>query len=168
MAGYKDIPWNSSFPLIEQHYPGVRFVEEDSFHVTLFRLDQQEEGLDRIEFKLFEEQLISVIHYYVGPIDQLKRDDFVKHMVSGLGPKIDERQTTSESLAGTTNVVIWEYKDNLILFRSYPPNQEEGFAKKENSIIFIYKPTFDKMVYYRKHSQGDNDNQVIDYDYIEY
>ncbi len=168
VAGYNGIPWNSRFPVIEKHFPEVDFVEEDSFHVTLFRLDHPKQGSDRIEFKLFEEQLIAVIHYYDGPIEQLQHDDFVNNMVTGLGPKIEERKTTTQSLAGTANVIIWEYKDNLILFRSYPLYQAEGFVKKENSVIFIYKPTFDKMVYFRKNSIGDNDNQVVDYDYIEF
>lgn len=168
VAGYRGIPWDSHFPVIEKQFPGVSFVEEDSWHVTLFRLDQPQQGIERIEFKLFEEQLISVIHYYSGPIDQLQNDDFVNNMLHGLGPKLEERKTTSQSLAGIANVVIWEYADNLILFKSYPSGQEGGITKKENAVIFIYKPTFDKMVYYRKNSLGDNDNQVIDYDYIEF
>ncbi len=98
----------------------------------------------------------------------MQNDTFVKSMVSGLGSKIEERKTTSQSLAGIADVVIWEYTDNLILFKSYPPSQKEGFAKKENAIIFIYKQTFDKMIFYRKTSLGDNDNQVVDYDYIEF
>ncbi|MCK5516945.1 MAG: hypothetical protein KAI39_08740 [Desulfobulbaceae bacterium] len=165
---YRGIPWNSRFPEIEKKFPGVNFVEEDSWHVTLFSLKLIKEGLNRIEFKLFEEQLISVLHYYDGPISQMQNDDFVKSMVSRLGPKIEERKTTSQGLAGISDVVIWEYTDNLILFKSYPPSKKEGFAKKENAIIFIYKPTFDKMVYHRKTSLGDNDNQVVDYDYIEF
>ncbi len=165
---YRGIPWNSRFPVIEKKFPGVNFVEEDSWHVTLFCLKQAQKGLNRIEFKLFEEQLISVLHYYNGPINQMQNDTFVKSMVSGLGSKIEERKTTSQSLAGIADVVIWEYTDNLILFKSYPPSQKEGFAKKENAIIFIYKQTFDKMIFYRKTSLGDNDNQVVDYDYIEF
>ncbi len=168
LAGYQEIPWNSRFPVIEKHFPGVSFVEEDPWHVTLFSLEQPQQGIERIEFKLFEERLISVQHYYSGSIEQFQEEVFVENLLQGLGPKIEERKTTSQSLAGIASVVIWEYADVLILFKSFPPSQKEGFAKKENAIIFIYKPTFDKMVYYRKNSQGDNDNQVVDYDYIDF
>lgn len=167
-AGYNGIPWNSRFPVIEEQFPKVSFDEEDSYHVTLFSVKRPKPEFDRIIFKLFEEQLISVAHYYTGSIDHLQNDAFVNGLLGNPGEKLEVRKTTSNSLAGIATVLIWEYRDVLILFRSYPPGQKEGFIKKENSIVFIYKPTFDKMVYYRKNSLGDNDHQVVDYDYIEF
>ncbi len=161
------IPWNSPFPVIEQTFSEVAFVEEDGFRVTLFRLPHPEEDVERIEFKLFKNQLISVIRYYKGPIDALINEESIRKLVGGLGPLQEMRKTTSNSLAGIADVVIHEYGDVLILFRYYPPGQKGGFAAKENSIVIIYKPTFDKMVYYRKHSEGDVE-EIIDYDYIEF
>ena len=167
-GGYRGIPWGSPFPVIEKRFPEVQFVEEDAFHTVIFRVEHPEQGIDRIEFKLFEEQFIAAIQYYREVIDLHLNDAYVNGIVSGLGPRLAERKTTSPSLAGVADVVIWEYKNNLILFRTYPPGQKKGFAKKENSIVFIYKPLFDKMVYHRKHSEGDDDEEVVDYDYIDF
>jgi hypothetical protein len=167
MAGYMGIPWNSPFPVIEQHFPGVEFVEEDGFHVTLFQLMHPEKDVDRVEFKLFENKLISVLRYYKGNIDQLVNEKYIRTLVSGLGSIKEKRTTTANSLAGIATVEIYEYADILLLFRHYPPGQKEGLVAKENSIVIIYKPTFDKMVYYRKHSEGDVE-EIIDYDYIEF
>ncbi|BCO08280.1 hypothetical protein GF1_06560 [Desulfolithobacter dissulfuricans] len=162
------IPWNSPFPVIEQRFPGVEFVDEDAFHVTRFRLLHPEEYVDRVEFKLFENQLASVTRYYGDKsIDHLINEDYIGKMVSGLGSRKAVRKTTSKSLAGVAEVEIHEYTNVLVLFRYYPPGQKEGFVDKENSIVIIYKPTFDKMVYYRKHSEGDPE-EIVDYDYIEF
>ncbi len=165
---YLGIPWNSRFPVIEKRFPGVEFVEEDRFHVTLFRLNTPAFDTSRIEFKLFEEQLISVTHYYDGPITSFMNEKFVHSHISNLGQRKEIRKTKANSLAGTADVQIWEYENNLVLFRSYPEGQKAWIGKKENSIIFIFKPTFDKMVYYRKHSEGDPVDTVIDYDYLEF
>ena len=161
------IPWNSSFPVIERAFPGVEFVEEDGFRVTLFQLLNPEEDVIRVEFKLFKNQLISVLRYYKGSINQLINEEYVSTLVKNIGPIQEIRKTTAHSLAGTVDVDIYEYADVLVLFRHYPANQKEGVAAKVNSIVIIYKPTFDKMVYYRKHSEGDVE-EIIDYDYIEY
>ncbi len=161
------IPWNSPFPVIEQKFSEVEFVEEDGFRVTLFRLPHPEKDVERMEFKLFKNQLISVIRYYRGSIDSLINEGSIRKVVGGLGPLQEIRKTTSNSLAGIAEVVIHEYGDVLVLFRYYPSGQKEGFTIKENSIVIIYKPTFDKMVYYRKHSEGDVE-EIIDYDYIEF
>ena len=161
------IPWNSPFPVVEQTFSEVEFVEEDGFRVTLFRLPHPEKDVERMEFKLFKNQLISVIRYYKESIDTLINEESIRKVVEGLGPLQEIRKTTSNSLAGIAEVVIHEYGDVLVLFRYYPPDQKEGFAVKENSIVIIYKPTFDKMVYYRKHSEGDVE-EIIDYDYIEF
>lgn len=161
------IPWNSPFPVIEQHYPGVEFVEEDGFRVTLFRLIHPEKDVDRVEFKLFKNQLISVLRYYKGPIDRLNNEAYLKSLVSGLGTIREKRTTTAKNLAGIATIDIYEYENVLALFRYYPPGQKEGLIARENSIVLIYKPTFDKMVYYRKHSEGDVE-EIVDYDYIEY
>jgi len=166
-AGYMGVAWNSSFPVIEQHFPGVSFVEEDGFRVTLFRLFLPEEDVKRIEFKLFKNQLISVIRYYKGSIDSLLNEDAVRKLVTGLGTLKDVRKTKSHSLAGIADVVIYEYDQVLVLLRFYPPGQKEGFAAKENSMVIIFKPTFDDMVYYRKHSEGDME-EIEDYDYIDF
>ena len=166
-GGYMRVPWNSPFPVIEQHFPGVEFVEEDGFHVTLFRLMQPEQDVDRIEFKLFENKLIAVTRYYKGPIDHLVTEKYIRTLVTGLGARKEVRKTTSKSLAGVAEVVIHEYPDVMVLFRYYPPGQKEGLVARENSIVILYKPTFNKMVYYRKHSEGDVE-EVVDYDYIEF
>jgi hypothetical protein len=166
-AGYMGVPWNSPFPVIEQHFPEVSFVEEDGFRVTLFRLLHPEKGVARIEFKLFQNKLISVIRYYEGSIDSLINKGAVCKLVTGMGELKEERKTKSHSLAGIADVVIHEYEQILVLFRSYPPGQKEGFVAKENSIVIIFKPTFDKMVYYRKHSEGDME-EIEDYDYIDF
>ena len=166
-VGYRDVPWNSPFPVIEQHFPGVNFVEEDGFRVTLFRLSHPEKDVARIEFKLFKNQLISVIRYYEGSIEPLISEDAIRKLVTGLGILKEERKTKSHSLAGIADVVIHEYEQVLVLFRSYPSGQKEGFVAKENSIVIIFKPTFDKMVYYRKHSEGDME-EIEDYDYIDF
>ncbi len=166
-TGYLEVPWNSPFPVVEQHFPGVNFVEEDGFRVTLFRLPHPEKDVKRIEFKLFKNQLISVIRYYKGSIDSLINEDTMRKLVTGLGVFKEERKTKSHSLAGIADVVIQEYEQVLVLFRSYPPGQKEGFVAKENSIVIIFKPTFDNMVYYRKHSQGDME-EIEDYDYIDF
>jgi len=166
-AGYMGLSWNSPFPVIEQHFPGVGFVEEDGFRVTLFRLMHPEKDVDRVEFKLFQNQLISVLRYYKGPIDKLNNEEYLRTLVSGLGPLKEKRTTTANNLAGIATIDIYEYADLLALFRYFPPGQKEGLVAKENSIVLIYKPTFDKMVYYRKHSEGDME-EIIDYDYIEY
>ncbi len=166
-GGYMGVPWNSPFPVIERHFPGVEFIEEDGFRVTLFQLKHPEKDVDRIEFKLFENKLISVIRYYKGPIDHLISEAFLRTLVSELGQRKEVRKTTANSLAGIANVEIYEYPDILVLFRYYPPGQKKGLVEPENSIVFIYKPTFDKMVYYRKHSEGDVE-EIVDYDYIEF
>ncbi len=166
-AGCMEVPWNSPFPVIEQHFPGVNFVEEDGFRVTLFRLSHPEKDVKRIEFKLFKNQLISVIRYYDGSIDSLTNEATIRKLVTGLGVLKEERKTKSHSLAGIADVVIHEYEQVLVLFRSYPLGQKEGIVAKENSIVIIFKPTFDKMVYYRKHSQGDME-EIEDYDYIDF
>jgi len=166
-GGYMGVPWNSPFPVIEQHFPGVEFVEEDGFHVTLFQLKNPEKDADKIEFKLFENKLISVTRYYKGPIDNLVTEKYIQTLVTDLGVREEMRKTTSKSLAGIAEVVIFEYPKVLVLFRYYPPGQKEGLIAKENSIVLLYKPTFDKMVYYRKHSEGDVE-EIVDYDYIEF
>jgi len=166
-TGYMGIPWNSSFPVVEQHFPDVEFVEEDGFHVTLFRLTHPEKDIDRVEFKFFENRLISVIRYYKGPIEALINESYIGKIVSDLGKIKEVRKTTSNSLAGIAAVELHEYKEILVLFRYYPADQKKGFVDKENSIVIIYKPTFDKMVYYRKHSDGDME-EIVDYDYIEF
>jgi hypothetical protein len=166
-GGYLGIPWNSSFPVIERHFPGVEFVEEDGFHVTLFSLAQPEKDVKRVEFKLFENKLISTIRYYEKPINELINEPYINKLVTNLGPVKEIRKSTSKTLAGVAQVEIHEYADILVLFRYYPPGQQEGFVAKENSIVIIYKPTFNKMVYYRKHSDGETE-EVVDYDYIEY
>jgi len=165
--GYMGITWDSPFPVIERHFPEVEFIEEDPWHVTLFRLSHPEKNVKRVEFKLFENKLISVTKYYSGTIDHLTNENYIRILVSGLGPRKEVRKTTSKSLAGTAHVTIYEYPETLILFRSYPPGQKEGFSKKENSIVIIHKPTFDKMIYYRKHEEGEVE-EIVDYDYIEF
>jgi len=166
-GSYMGVPWNSPFPVIEQHFPGVEFVEEDGFKVTLFKLMHPRKDVDRVEFKLFENKLISVTQYYKGSLNPLISEDFLKTLVSHLGKRKEKRRTTAKSLAGTAQVEIYEYPDILVLFRYYPPGQKKGFVAQENSIVIIYKPTFNKMVYYRKHSEGDVE-EIIDYDYIEF
>ncbi len=166
-GGYMGIPWNSSFPIIEQHFPSIEFVEEDGFHVTLFSISKPEKGVKRVEFKLFENKLISTIRYYEKPINELINEPYIHRLVSNLGPVQEKRKTTSTTLAGVAQVEIHEYTDILILFRYYPPDQQKGFIAKEDSIVIIYKPTFNKMVYYRKHSDGETE-EVVDYDYIEF
>ena len=166
-GGYMGVPWNSPFPVIELHFPGVEFVEEDGFKVTLFKLMHPRQDVDRVEFKLFKNRLISVTQYYKEPLNPLISEEFLKTLVSHLGQRKEKRKTTAKSLAGTAQVEIYEYSDILVLFRYYPPGQKKGFAAQENSIVIIYKPTFDKMVYYRKHSEGDVE-EIIDYDYIEF
>ncbi len=161
------IPWNSPFPVIEHSFPAIEFVEEDNFHVTLFRLTAPEKEVKKIEFKLFENKLISVIHYYSGAIDRLINEKYLQRLVTGLGKLQEKRKTTANSLAGQVEVEIYEYRDVLVLFRHYPPDQKQGFIDKQNSIVIIYKPTFNKMVYYRKHSSGDME-EIIDYDYIDF
>ena len=161
------IPWNSPFPVIEHSFPGIEFIEEDNFHVTLFRVTVPEKEVERIEFKLFENKLISVILYYTGAINNLINEKYLQGLVTDLGTLQEKRKTTANSLAGQVEVEIYEYKDILVLFRYYPPNQKQGFANKQNSIVIIYKPTFNKMVYYRKHSAGDME-EIIDYDYIDF
>jgi hypothetical protein len=126
-----------------------------------------EKDVERVEFKLFENQLISIIRYYKGPVDHLITEEYLRSFISGMGPRKEVRKTTAHSLAGVANIEIYEYADILVLFRYYPPGQKEGIAARENSIVIIYKPTFDKMIYYRKHSEGDVE-EIIDYDYIEF
>ena len=166
-GSYLGIPWNSPFPVIERSFPGVEFVEEDNFHVTLFRVAVAKADVEQLEFKLFENQLISVIHYYKGTITDLINEHYIQGLVTGLGSLQEKRKTKSNSLAGLATVEIYEYRDILVLFRYYPPGQKEGFMKKQNSIVIIYKPTFNKMVYYRKHSAGDMED-IEDYDYIDF
>ncbi|BCL61426.1 hypothetical protein DGMP_21190 [Desulfomarina profundi] len=161
------IPWNSPFPVIEHSFPGIEFIEEDNFHVTLFRVTVPEKEVQRIEFKLFENKLISVILYYTGAINNLINEKYLQSLVTDLGTLQEKRKTTANSLAGQVEVEIYEYKDILVLFRYYPPGQKQGFANKQNSIVIIFKPTFNKMVYYRKHSAGDME-EIIDYDYIDF
>lgn len=161
------IPWNSPFPVIEHTFPEVEFVEEDNFHVTLFRLTFPKKKVQKVEFKLFENKLISVIHYYTGAINNLINEKYLHRLVTGLGTLQEKRKTTTNSLAGQVEVEIYEYSDVLVLFRYYPPGQKQGFIDKQNSIVIIYKPTFNKMVYYRKHSSGDME-EIVDYDYIDF
>ncbi len=166
-AGCMGVPWDSPFPVIERHFPGVQFVEEDGFRVTLFQLMHPEEDVDRVEFKLFQNKLISILRYYRGAIDQLINEEYLRTLISGLGTIKEKRTTSATSLAGIATIEIYEYDDVLVLFRFFPPGQKEGLVARENSIVIIYKPTFDKMVYYRKHSEGDME-EIIDYDYIEF
>ncbi len=166
-GAYLGVPWKSPFPVIEHSFPGVEFVEEDNFHVTLFRVATTEKDVKRLEFKLFENQLISAILYYRGAIDKLISEQYLQGLVTGLGPLQEKRKTTSNTLAGVATVEIYEYQDVLVLFRYYPPGQKEGFVEKQNSIVIIYKPAFDKMLYYRKHSDGDMED-IEDYDYIDF
>lgn len=167
LAGYKGVPWNSPFPVIEHHFPGVEFVEEDGFDVTLFQLKNPEKGVKRVEFKLFKNQLISVTRYYTGSIDQVLSEQYLQTIISGLGLRKEVRKTTANSLAGRATVQIFEYADILVLFRYYPSGNAKGFIVGENSIVIIYKPTFDKMIYHKKHSEGDVE-EIVDYDYIEF
>ncbi len=166
-GGCMGIPWNSPFPVIERHFPDVEFVEEDRFSVTLFQLLHPEADVDRVEFKLFQNKLISVLRYFKGPIDKLINEAYLQTLVSGLGALQEKRTATANSLAGVATIKIYEYADVLALFRYFPPGQKEGLVAQENSIVIIYKPTFDKMVYYRKHSEGDME-EIVDYDYIEF
>ena len=57
LPGYQNIPWDSSFPRIEKEYPEVKFIEEDSYHVVTFALNQLDQPVKRLEFRLFEEKL---------------------------------------------------------------------------------------------------------------
>lgn len=165
--GYQGIPWDSPFPVIERHFPGTAFVSEDPYHVTLFRLPNPEEHVTRIEFKLFENKLVSVLRYYDGNIDHLINEQYISALVGGLGTMKDRRTTTAPSLAGTATVDFLEYEQVMVLFRHYPPGQEEGLVAKENSIVIIYRPTFENMVHHRKYGQAETEG-VQDYDYIDF
>lgn len=120
-----------------------------------------------MEFKFFKNQLIAASQFFKGLITDRINEEYLETLVTGLGPRKNTRTTTTTNLAGIVNVEIYEYVDVLVLFRSHPLGQKEGFTEKENSIVIIYKPTFDQMIYYRKHSEGDVE-EIVDYDYIEF
>ncbi|NQU64786.1 MAG: hypothetical protein HQ517_10980, partial [SAR324 cluster bacterium] len=166
--GYRGLFWGCSFPLIEKHYPKVKFIEEDNFHVVIFNLENPEKEILKSELKLFEEQLYAVAHYYDGTLKPYKNRRYIDQYLNNLSKVKDIRYNTSIDMRGESQVTIWEFDKVLVLFKEYPPQNPTENKRVENSIHFVHKPIFELAMRYRKKHLGEPFNDVEDPDYISY
>lgn len=166
-ADYAGIPWGSNFPVLEQHYPGIVFDNENAWRVCSFVIPQPAAGGTRLEFKLFDEQLTAVAHKVQGPLEPFMNEEYLRRFLGGLGKRVKVETKKIPSIHGMTDAVLWDYGEIMVFFQTYPPVAEKDTPQPDNIIKFVHRPLFNTMMTFIKDNpHGDPDAISDDFNAI--